>query len=397
MTTSAENEASAAIGTLRAAVEGRPAILSRRRSWRQRLRLPLMLLGPIVVLLAADLLVSDDRTLHLDRRRLCRRGEGFDQQRGFGPRRRNRRSRQRAGQGRPGAVHPRSAAVPHRRRGGQGAARLDQAPDRGDEGDLSAEEGRRRRYRGHPDLSAARIGAAAAPARLGHRLAVAVRPVEPRLQDRPRTAGLEGAGRRQHPRQPRRRSRHPGRSASDGAACPGGARSRRAEPFLHGGARPRSRHRHQGRPAPGRRLGTGREHRLRSDRAVLAGVDQAPLGDRQFQGDRAHPYAARADRDGRDRHLSRCRVPGQGAELEPGHGADLLAAAGGERDRQLGQGGPASAGAAEFRQARPEPPARRRAQRHRRGRYRVPPALARPHQPACSHGSVGRPPQTAER
>ncbi len=53
MTTSADNEASAAIGTLRAAVEGRPAIISRRRSWRQRLRLPLMLLGPIVVLLAA--------------------------------------------------------------------------------------------------------------------------------------------------------------------------------------------------------------------------------------------------------------------------------------------------------------------------------------------------------
>jgi membrane fusion protein, multidrug efflux system len=53
MTTSADNEASAAIGTLRAAVEGRPAIISRRRSWRQRVRLPLMLLGPIVVLLAA--------------------------------------------------------------------------------------------------------------------------------------------------------------------------------------------------------------------------------------------------------------------------------------------------------------------------------------------------------
>jgi len=53
VTTSADNEASTAIGTLRAAVEGRPAILGRRRSWRQRLRLPLMLLGPIVVLLAA--------------------------------------------------------------------------------------------------------------------------------------------------------------------------------------------------------------------------------------------------------------------------------------------------------------------------------------------------------
>ena len=49
---SADNE-TASIGALRAAVDGRPAILGRRRSWRQRLRLPLMLFGPIVVLLAA--------------------------------------------------------------------------------------------------------------------------------------------------------------------------------------------------------------------------------------------------------------------------------------------------------------------------------------------------------
>jgi membrane fusion protein, multidrug efflux system len=51
--TSAEDEAAPALGALRAAVEGRPTLLGRRRSWRQRLRLPLMLLGPIVVLLAA--------------------------------------------------------------------------------------------------------------------------------------------------------------------------------------------------------------------------------------------------------------------------------------------------------------------------------------------------------
>jgi membrane fusion protein (multidrug efflux system) len=53
VTTSADNEASSSIGVLRAAVEGRPAILGRRRPWRQRLRLPLMLLGPIVVLVGA--------------------------------------------------------------------------------------------------------------------------------------------------------------------------------------------------------------------------------------------------------------------------------------------------------------------------------------------------------
>lgn len=52
MTSSAENNA-AAIGTLRVPLEGRPAVATRRRPLRQRLRLPLMLAGPILVLLAA--------------------------------------------------------------------------------------------------------------------------------------------------------------------------------------------------------------------------------------------------------------------------------------------------------------------------------------------------------
>jgi membrane fusion protein (multidrug efflux system) len=50
VTTSAENDAST-IGTMRASLEGRPAIIGRRRPLRQRLRLPLMLAGPIAVLL----------------------------------------------------------------------------------------------------------------------------------------------------------------------------------------------------------------------------------------------------------------------------------------------------------------------------------------------------------
>ena len=51
MTTSAENNAS--IASLRAPLEGRSAVLGRRRPLRQRLRLPLMLAGPVLVLLAA--------------------------------------------------------------------------------------------------------------------------------------------------------------------------------------------------------------------------------------------------------------------------------------------------------------------------------------------------------
>ena len=52
MTTSAENDTST-IGAMRAPSEGRASPLVRRRPLRQRLRLPLMLAGPIVVLLAA--------------------------------------------------------------------------------------------------------------------------------------------------------------------------------------------------------------------------------------------------------------------------------------------------------------------------------------------------------
>jgi len=50
VTTSAEDEASP-LGALRAGLDTRPGVI-RKRSLRQRLRLPLMLLGPIVVLLA---------------------------------------------------------------------------------------------------------------------------------------------------------------------------------------------------------------------------------------------------------------------------------------------------------------------------------------------------------
>ena len=50
MTTSVDNETTSGIGTRRAAVDGRSVI--GRRSLRQRVRLPLMLAGPLVVLLA---------------------------------------------------------------------------------------------------------------------------------------------------------------------------------------------------------------------------------------------------------------------------------------------------------------------------------------------------------
>ncbi|HEY1261159.1 MAG TPA: HlyD family secretion protein [Stellaceae bacterium] len=53
MTTSAEETAPSSLGALRVGVEDRPSLARRRRPLRQRLRLPLMLLGPLLVLVGA--------------------------------------------------------------------------------------------------------------------------------------------------------------------------------------------------------------------------------------------------------------------------------------------------------------------------------------------------------
>jgi membrane fusion protein, multidrug efflux system len=53
MTSTVEDEAPSAVGARRSGIDGRPASIGRRRSLRQRLRLPLMIAGPVVVLLAA--------------------------------------------------------------------------------------------------------------------------------------------------------------------------------------------------------------------------------------------------------------------------------------------------------------------------------------------------------
>jgi membrane fusion protein (multidrug efflux system) len=53
MTTSTENDADSALAALRTTADTHPALIRARRPLRQRLRLPLMLGGPILVLLAA--------------------------------------------------------------------------------------------------------------------------------------------------------------------------------------------------------------------------------------------------------------------------------------------------------------------------------------------------------
>jgi membrane fusion protein, multidrug efflux system len=53
VTSTVEDEVPSAVGARRSGIDGRPAIIGRRHSLRQRLRLPLMIAGPVVVFLAA--------------------------------------------------------------------------------------------------------------------------------------------------------------------------------------------------------------------------------------------------------------------------------------------------------------------------------------------------------
>ena len=70
--------------------------------------------------------------------------------------------------------------------------------------------------------------------------------------------------------------------------------------------------------------------------------------------------------------------PAKVESLSPGHRAHLLAAAGRERDRQLGEGRPASAGTPQHRPFRAGGPAPRRVECDRGSRHRAPPPLAQP-------------------
>jgi membrane fusion protein, multidrug efflux system len=53
VTSTVENEAPSAVGARRSAIDGRPPMAANRRSLRQRVRLPLMIAGPVAVFLVA--------------------------------------------------------------------------------------------------------------------------------------------------------------------------------------------------------------------------------------------------------------------------------------------------------------------------------------------------------
>ena len=149
----------------------------------------------------------------------------------------------------------------------------------------------------------------------------------------PRSTRVRRAWRRRVPRPPPRR-----------AVTPAVLVAQRGS--RQGATRPRAR-RHR---APGRR------HRTHFD--LAAGTVVTPgnplfahrggtlvLGRRQFQGDRARRRASRPAGDDRGRHVSRPRFHGHVESLAGGTRRRVLAAAAAERQRQLGEGGAARAGA----------------------------------------------------
>ena len=251
------------------------------------------------------LVVPDQRPLRLDRRRLCPGGAHDDQRRYLRPGGRGRGARQRAGHERPAVVPARRPAVPHRGRGGEGAARRGAAAGRGAESDLPPEARRRqgRPKTRSPTSSANSNGSASSPPR-----GVAARSTFDQVQNAMQVARQKVASTQSDVAnmlaQLGGNADLPRRPAPVGAARPGGARQGRARPVLHDGQGAGARHRHQGRPAAGRVVRHRLDPGLRDD--LEARLDRGEL-----QGNRADLHAAGPDRDGRDRHLSRasCSTP----------------------------------------------------------------------------------------
>ena len=271
------------------------------RPLRQRLRLPLMLAGPIVVLLAAC-------WWYLTSGRYVSTDDAYVQAA------RTMISADISGRVVAVAVHDNERVTkgqllfqiddrPYRIAVEEAKAKLAGArpAGRGAEGDLQSEAGRREGGRETRSTTSSANSSAAAPARGRHRVARDLRPGAERDAGGPPEGRLDAERRGQYAGPARRQSRPADRAAPVGAARPGGAGQGRARPVLHDGQGVRTRHRHQGRSA------TGRSIRQRLDPGVLDDLE-AGLGRGELQGDRADAYAPRPDGDGRDRHLSGGRI-----------------------------------------------------------------------------------------
>ena len=337
-----------------------------KRTWQQRLRLPLMLLGPSSSLSSPRTSIlpaaaTSRPTTPTCRRRAspsaptspaaCSELDVHDNQPVHAGRR---------------AVPPRRCAVPHRGRGGAGAARRGAAAGRIAEGDLPAAPGR------------ARVGA-------GHA----------RLSSSASSSGSSSCWRRVSLRRPRstaRRTRSTRRAAqlasaqqqiSAVVASLGGNPDiapdqhppvQQAQALLDR-AKLNLSYTVIARPSDGvvtrvEQLQVGTY--ISAVRAgVRAGLDARHLDRGQLQGRPAHAHAGRPAGDRQGRQLSGQDLRGARSRASARHRLAVLAAAAGERHRQLGQGRAAPAGAPRARRSvDPALSAARRPERRRRASTR---------------------------
>ncbi len=126
------------------------------------------------------------------------------------------------------------------------------------------------------------------------------------------------------------RSRCAGRKSSQIQGRTGRARRGRAPARPFGRPCPLRRHRDQRAVVAARPVSRRVRHRLQHR------LDQPRLDPGQPERDRADLCPAGTERDRRGRYLSRATMDRNGRQHQPGLGVELLAAAGGEHQRQLG-------------------------------------------------------------
>ncbi len=308
----------------------------------QRFRMPLMILGPVVVVcLALYFYLTGGRHESTNDAYVQAARVAISSNVG-GPGRRSGRARQSAGAPGRSAVSPGRRAVPHRRARSRGAARRGDACrwTRSRRTTVSAALRPRRHARRYA-FQQSELARQRKLLSLRHRLAGAGRSGGPRAGRRARRPGHRPAGDRRGAGTTRRRCEHRARAASGRAAGAGRARSRATRSFLYDSVH-----------APGDGVVTRVEqlqvgnYVAAHDPGVRARVHGRRLDRGEFQGRPARPHATPGRRRAsRSTAIRARRFAGSVASVSPGHRLAVLAAAGGKRHRQLGEGRAAIAGA----------------------------------------------------
>ncbi len=202
------------------------------RDWKQRLRLPLLIGGPVLVLvLVAYFYLTGGRYQQTDDAyvQTARVAVSSNIRRPCGG---TRGARQPAGASRRPALSTRSGAVRDRRAPGPGTARSGVAAGGIAEGGIPAVAVAHQCLEERAGIPAQRTGAATAPAAIGHRFTVRSGSRAACFRRRQRVAVGSRASGGRRARATRRRREYPTRSASGGAAGTGCARCRAARSFL---------------------------------------------------------------------------------------------------------------------------------------------------------------------